>query len=75
MKSDFPWVLMAGQIGLYIFEYIPTLKSAPKDHQRSEGYISFFFPVVPIILRSGCVFISCERVIVLRKTIIFALRK
>ena len=40
MKSDFPWVLMAGQIGRYIWIYIPTLKSAPQDHQREEVSLS-----------------------------------
>jgi hypothetical protein len=44
MEIDFSPVLMAGQIGRYIYIYIPTLKSAPQDHQREEGSLSLFFP-------------------------------
>ena len=40
MKSNFPWVLMEGQIG----RYYNTGLFAPPDHQRMYGFLSFFFP-------------------------------
>ena len=38
MNNDFPWVLMAGQIGRYIKYTDP--KSAPQDHHGKEGPLS-----------------------------------